>query len=189
MKSSIIIGLTGAFGSGKSTAASFFESKGFKRITLSFFLEEEATKRGYKKITREILQDIGNEWRKKYGIGILARRTLELLRKEKIGKAIIDGIRNIGEIEEFKKEKSFKLITIVSDRKIRFARLTKVERRESITFDSFTKLDYRDLGIGEEKSGLQVAVCMALADVFIENNGTEVEFKEKLERFIEQKIL
>ena len=76
---SLLIGLTGGFGSGKSTAASFFESKGFRKIILSLFLEEEARRRGIYKITRKILQDIGNEWRKKYGGGILAKKALEYL--------------------------------------------------------------------------------------------------------------
>ncbi len=56
-----IIGVAGAFGSGKSTAAEFFEEYGFKKIVLSRFLEDEARRRGTKDITRKILQDIGNE--------------------------------------------------------------------------------------------------------------------------------
>jgi len=183
----LIIGVTGAFGSGKSTAADFFESRGFKKIILSSFLEEETVKRGFKKITRKILQDIGNEWRKKYGAGILARKAIALLKKEEVEKAVIDGIRNVGEIDEFRKHNRFPLLATIADRKVRFDRLAKLKRRESLTWELFTKLDRRDLGLGQKSTGLQVAACQALADVFIENNSDIEEFKNKLEKFLKMK--
>src|SRR3989344_1416919 len=127
---SFLIGINGGFGSGKSTAASFFEPKGFSKIILSSFLEEEARRRGFKKITRKILQDIGNEWRKKFGHGILAEKAVNYIKKEKIKKAVIDGIRNSGEVKKFKKEKNFVLLAIITDKKNRFERLKNLKRRE-----------------------------------------------------------
>lgn len=183
----LIIGITGAFGSGKSTAADFFELRGFKKIILSSFLEEEVKRRGIKKITRKILQDIGNQWRKKYGSGILAKKARELLNKEG-GRAVIDGIRNAGEIDEFRKDQRFVLLAIIADRKVRFERLRKLKRRESLTWDLFTRLDRRDLGLGQRKTGLHVAECIALADYFIDNNNEVDEFKRKLDNFF-KKIL
>ena len=142
----LIIGITGAFGSGKSTASSFFEKKGFTKIVLSSFLEIEAKKRGIKKISRKILQDIGNEWREKYGSGILAKKANQLLKQKNTQRIVVDGIRNLGEIEEFKKNKNFVLVAIVANRKIRFERLRSLKRREELTWDIFEKLDKRDLG-------------------------------------------
>lgn len=182
---SLIVGITGAFGSGKSTAAEFFKSKGFRKIALSSFLEEEAKKRGYKKITRKILQDIGNEWREKFGRGILVKKILEQSQNNKTDKIVIDGIRSIGEIEELRKEKKFILLAIVANRKVRFERVKKIKRRESLTSELFNKLDMRDLGIGEKATGLQVAFCIALADFFISNNMGKKDFIRKLENFLE----
>lgn len=176
---SLIIGITGAFGSGKSTAADFFESKGFHKITLSYFLEQEAGKRGIRKKHRKILQDIGNEWREKFGRGILARKALEYFEKNNIKKAVIDGIRNIGEVEVFSKRK-FVLVAIVANREIRFERVKGKKGREKVTKEIFKKLDMRDLGIGEKTTGLQVAFCIAIADVFISNNRDKKYFEEKL---------
>lgn len=173
----LLIGITGAFGSGKSTAAEFFQSKGFQKIILSLFLEEEAYRKGFRKITRKILQNIGNELREKSGREILAKKALEVLGNKN---GVIDGIRNLGEVEEFRKNKNFILVAVVSNRKIRFERLKKLKRREDLTWDLFTKLDTRDLGIGEEKTGLQTAICIALADVFIVNNRKIEDFKKKL---------
>lgn len=182
-KVSKIIGVTGAFGSGKSTAAVFLESKGFRKIILSVFLEEEAIKRDLE-VTRKVLQDIGNEWREKYGSEILARKALEKISTRESEKFVIDGIRNVAEIEFLRDSGSFKLIAIFSDRKVRFDRLKKLKRREALDWELFEKLDSRDAGVNEKETGLQVDRCIALADYSIENNGSEEEFKIKLEELL-----
>lgn len=176
----LVIGITGPFGSGKTTAASFFETKGFQRITLSSFLEEQLKIDG-KEITRKNLQDLGNLQRSKYGAGVLAKKALEFISQNNIEKAVIDGIRNIGEIEQFKKNSDFTLIGILANRTLRLERLQKLKRREKLTRQLFDKLDYRDIGVGEKETGLQVAVCLSISDYFILNNGEEKEFRQKLE--------
>ena len=180
----ILIGITGGFGSGKSKASSFFELKGFEKIILSSFLEEEAIKRGFKKITRKILQDIGNEWRKKFGHGILAEKAVDYIKRKKIKKAVIDGIRNAGEVERLRKEKNFVLLAIIADKQNRFQRLKNLKRREKLTWEIFKRLDKRDMGLGQKHTGLQVAACQKLADVVIKNNGIPEEFVEKLNSFL-----
>lgn len=42
----VIVGLTGSFGSGCSTVAEILKERGFKVISLSSFLKEEAKNRG-----------------------------------------------------------------------------------------------------------------------------------------------
>lgn len=182
--SPLIIGITGAFGSGKSTAADFLTSKGFYGIILSSFLEEEAKKRGFKNVTRKILQDIGNEWRENFGAGVLAKIAIDFVKKEKKTVVVVDGIRNVSEIEKFQKNSNFILIGIVSDRKVRFERLRKFKRRENLTWKSFKQLDYRDLGVGEKETGLQVAICLSLSDLFFANNKSKEAFIKKLNKFL-----
>ncbi len=185
IKQDLIIGITGTFGSGKSTAADFFTRKGFKKIILSSFLEEDANRRGFKKITRKILQDIGNEWRKKYGSEILAKKALKFLGENR---GVIDGIRNVGEIDEFRKNSNFVLTAILADRRVRFSRLKKIKRREHLTWELFNKLDRRDIGVGQGKAGLQVGTCLAMADIFIDNNSGMDEFKNKLTNFLKHYV-
>ena len=55
--------------------------------------------------TRQTLVDLGNELRSKYGDHILARRTIEILQGKIADLIIIDGIRNLGEVQELKKLK------------------------------------------------------------------------------------
>ncbi|MBI2195676.1 MAG: hypothetical protein HYU48_01370 [Candidatus Levybacteria bacterium] len=180
-----IIGITGAFGSGKSTAAAFFELRGFKKIILSRFLEDEARNRGIKEITRKVLQDIGNEWREKYGVSVLADKVLAKSYSKNFDKVVADGIRNVGEIEKLRNSHSFTLVAILSDRKTRFERLEKLRRRENLTWELFEKLDIRDAGDGERETGLQVDKCISMADYVIENNGSKEEFNKKLKVFLE----
>lgn len=184
----LIIGITGAFGSGKSTASDFLKNLGFAKISLVQFLEEELINRGEKNITRKILQDLGNEWRGKYGAEILANKALALIKQKAMSKVVVEGFRNSLEIDEFRKRSNFKLIGIVVNRKIRFDRLKKLDRREKLNWESFNKLDNRDLGIGEGERGLQVAICLALSDIFIENNRSLNELKNKIQGALKEKI-
>ncbi len=177
-----IIGITGPFGSGKTTASAFFETKGYKVIVLSSFLEEEAKKRKLT-VTRKVLQDLGNEWRKLYGHGILMEKALKGVGKDQ--KAVIDGIRNLGELQVLKKKKGI-LLAIIADRKVRYERLKNLKRREKLTPSLFEKLDLRDIGVNEKITGLQTAFCIALADVFIDSNTGMPDFKKKLETFLKQ---
>ena len=181
-----IIGLTGAFGSGKSTAAAFFKELGFYKIVLSEFLEEEAKKRGTTDITRKVLQDIGNEWREKYGASVLAKKALHEILVGKHEKVVIDGIRNIGEIKYLRNSGNFTLAAVVSDRKTRFERLRKLKRRENLTWELFEKLDARDSGVGERGTGLQVDRCIELANITIKNNRNEEDFKNKLKQVLDK---
>lgn len=183
----LIIGITGAFGSGKSTAAEILETLGCTKISLVQFLEETLVSRGEKKITRKLLQDLGNEWREKYGGGILAKKALALINEKAIGKAVVEGFRNSLEVSEFRKQSNFRLIGIVVNRRIRFDRLKKLVRREKLNWELFNKLDNRDLGIGEGKNGLQVAICLALSDIFIENNRGLGEFRDKIQDALKEK--
>ncbi len=175
-----IIGITGAFGSGKTTAANYFLKKGYTVIALSEPLEKEAIKRKLP-ITRKVLQDIGNEWREKYGSGILAIKALASVKSS--NKIVIDGLRNLGEIEVLRKKDGI-LLAIVADRVIRYERLRKLKRREKLTRSLFTSLDLRDLGVDEKITGLQTALCIALADVYIDSNSDISDFERKLDAFL-----
>ena len=180
----MIIGITGGFGSGKTTATSYLNSEGFKSIRLSDFLEEEAKKRGVLKITRKVLQDIGNEWRHELGSSVLSRKALDLINKSVWTRVVIDGIRNVAEVEELRKNGNFILVGILSIKKTRFERARSLKRRENLTRDLFQKLDRRDMGLGQKKYGLQVRSCLSVADIIITNNGTKEELERKLKSII-----
>ncbi len=181
----LVIGITGAFGSGKTTAANFFEKHGFKKIVLSSFLGEILSKEG-KALTRRNFQDLGNELRRTNSPGYLAEMAIRFIEDNNIEKATVDGIRNLGEIGVLNAKSHLVLLGVVADRKVRFERVRKMEGREELGIEEFESLDKRDLGLTEEiDSGLQVAKCLGLSDYFVESNDEE-RYPKKLEEILKK---
>ncbi len=187
---------------------------GFTAFSLSTVIHEELKERGTQSFTRKTLQDVGDQLRQKFGEDILAKRAIEMLRdssleilsrlnspakgglKQKVSKnfssssfhlpsIIITGIRNPAEVRFFKKIPSFYLIAIKAKRKIRFERVLKRGKPwDPKTWKEFLKLDRRDFGIGQGKSGQQVGRCMKMADYTLTNNKDVVSFYDKIEKLI-----
>ena len=182
----MIIGLTGKNAAGKGELAKHLQSKGFVYFSLSDALREEATKSGLDH-TRDTLISLGNELRKKFGSGILAKRINEKIKKEKAAKKksfVIDSIRNPGEIGELRKNKGFLLVGVVTDEKIRFQRLLKRGRLgDATTFENFRKQEDRENN--NEASGQQLDKCLELADKHISSNGTIDEANKEFDEWMD----
>jgi dephospho-CoA kinase len=179
-----IIGISGAFGSGKSTAAEILQTLGYHKISLSFFLEEELLALG-ESITRKKLQDLGNTWRQQFGRTILVEKALAQAEKNGWDKIVIEGFRNSEEVLYLRKYDAL-LLSLVVNRDTRYARLKDLKRREKLTEKLFEELDNRDLGIGEKEFGLQVAICIAMSDIFIENNGSFQSLETRVKDIIKK---
>jgi len=181
----MIIGLTGTKASGKGVVAEILKKKGFVYFSLSDRVREEAVSRGLTNYKVKDLQNIGNELREKYGSGVLTRKTLELAKKQRKEDMVIDGIRNLGEVEELKKQKDFVLIAVDAPREIRFKRLVKRNRKsDPKTYEEFLEMDKRDLGNEESESGQQVKKYIEAANYKIQNDNTLEELEKRLTRFL-----
>jgi len=175
----MIIGITGTKASGKGILCEILREKGFIYSSTSDRVREEASSRGMENYTIKNLQDIGNELRDNFGLGILVKRTLEKLKNSK--NCVIDGIRNSGEIQELKKQNAI-IIAVDAPDKQRFERLIKRARHsDPKTWEEFLEMEKRDLGKNELTSGQQVSKCMEIADYKIINEGTLEELKTKIE--------
>jgi len=179
----MIIGLTGKNAAGKGELAKHIQSKGFAYFSLSDVLREEATNRGLGH-SRDELINLGNELRKKFGNGILAKKINEKIKKNSKKDFVIDSIRNPGEIEELRKNKGFLLIGVVTDQKIRFQRLLKRRRiGDATTFEEFRKQEDRENN--DESSGQQLDKCLGLADKNISSNGTIDEANKEFDEWVD----
>lgn len=181
MTKRIIIGIVGPPGAGKTTVAKYLTKLGFVDIKLSSFLEKKAEKK-YGRINRESLQDVGNEFRTKYGPAILAKWAIEKAKKGR--KIVVDGIRNIAEINFLKKQDDFCLLGLTANSKRRFKRLAKIKTKTPPDWKEFLRLDARDKGRGQSDSGLQVTKCLKRATYVIENNGTVKSLYQKIDRIL-----
>lgn len=182
----LIIGLVGLPGAGKTTLAEILGHKGFKTITLSSFIKKELEKKNLA-ANRQNLQDIGDELRKKHGADVLAQLAIKEIKKQPIKKAVIDGIRNLAEVERLKKEPAFHLIGMSATPDKRYLRLIKNNHKNNIkNWSDFVHYELREnAGIGKE-SGQQNQLCYLHADHFVTNNGGLTDFQEKVDRLIEK---
>jgi dephospho-CoA kinase len=178
-----VIGITGTIGSGKEVVKEIL-SKNFNcySVSLSSVIQSQFKD----KSDRRTLQDMGNELRKKYGNFILAKLATDYMQKDK-EMIIVDGIRNVGEIDYLKRKfgKKFILVAVDAPREIRWERI-KARAREGDpkTWEEFLELDERDQGSGEPLYGQQVKKCMELADIVFINDGSVQQLNEKINSFI-----
>jgi dephospho-CoA kinase len=173
MKDRIIIGVTGMPGSGKSTFAEVARKLGFKIIVMGDFLRKEAEARKVKP-TSENLGKLMIKIRKEKGEKFLAKLTVKAVKAVKGRKILIDGVRSLAELEEFKYSfPDFKLIAIHAPQEFRFKRISGRARSDDPSaWRNFIKRELRELKVG-------IGSAIALADRIIENSGSLKEFKNK----------
>lgn len=181
----MIIGLVGTSGAGKSTTAKYLKKQNFYYIELSTFLKKEAKKRGIKKITKKLLQDIGNEFRSTYGSSILAQKAYEKIKEKRMKKAVIDGIRSPAEVEYLKKIKGFYLLGISAKPRLRYDRVIASRGKNYIgSYVNFLNIEKRDSHLGNREAGLRVKECLKKASFVIENNSSINELYYEIDRFV-----
>ena len=165
----MLIGLTGKNGAGKGEVAKYLTERSFAYLSLGDVVREEL--RSLRQaLTREGLIRAGKELRAARGPGVLAERVLARLEAGR--NTVIDSIRSPAEVEALRRRPDFVLLAIDAALETRFARV-HARNRES---DPRTLLEFQRLEAEEnreEDSSQQVARAMELAEVLIENNGTD----------------
>ncbi len=171
-----VIALTGMPGSGKSTAGDILNKRGIRLVRMGDAVRLEMESKGLE-INNFTLRNYALEIRQKHGPDYV----LNLVKKE-IEKAfktedtiVLDGVRNMVEITELKKESyATKIIGIVTDRKLRYERM--IERNNSSDIRSAKDFEWRE--IQEFKFG--VPEVLASADHYVLNNSSMAYFEEGL---------
>ena len=177
-----LIGLTGTNGAGKGEAASFFREHGYAYFSLSDVLREELRARGLE-ASRDNLIRTGNELREKFGADVLARRVMERVTAGGAGRAVIDSIRNVCEINTFRAAGGFVLLAFDAPVEMRFNRVAARGRNESAgSLEEFRRKEDEERAGGE--TAQQLEACMSAADHLIVNDGTIEEMRRKLERLL-----
>ncbi len=168
------IAFTGLPGSGKSEAVAVAERQGWTVIRMGDEVRAEAQRREVKP-TDTNLGSIADELRRQAGMDIWARRSLP----SEADRAVIDGIRNIQEVEFFREQlDDFVLVAVHASPSTRYRRLRQRGRSDDATSrQAFKKRDERELRWG-------IGSVVAMADVVIVNEGSLEELREKVERLI-----
>jgi dCMP deaminase len=186
----IILGLTGPFGSGCSTLAEVLkENHGYTSFSLSDFVKkawlEANPDKKIEDASREQLQAVGNNIRKAKGLHALAEMAFNEAQKQKKldDKIIFDSIRNIAEVDFFRKKfHNFYLIAVDCAENYRWLRTQELYKGNQLAFKNDDSRDKNEEGI---EYGQQVALCVDDADILILNDNddmlrTKSAWKERL---------
>jgi len=155
----LIIGLTGAFGSGATfIATEFLEKIGYKKYSLSDVLREEHKKQGGNgSPSRKDLQEFGNTVRENNPAYLAQMLDTEILSKDVESNFVIDSIRNPAEIKYFRdKYPEFILIGLFADYEVRWDR---VKSSYNNSKDSFDADEQKDKGALEPTYGQRISDC------------------------------
>lgn len=176
-----IIGLTGSFGSGCTTAAKYLKSMGFRYFSLSDEIKRIA-KRRFASANRQTYQGLGDSLREKKGPAYLASLIYsQIIRGKGSKKYVIESFRNHHEVLFFKNRiVKFYLINIDAPKQIRWERTKSKYLNEA----EFNRDDERDKGDHQPEHGQHVSKCVDLADIVINNEGSINDLKKKLKRYL-----
>ena len=171
-----IIAFTGMSFSGKTEAVKIAKEKNIPVIRMGDQVWEEVKQRNLE-LNDKNVGHVADEMRKIHGKNIWAKKTVEKIKS--LGKKdtiVIDGIRNIEEIDLFKKKigENFIIIAIdVSDRE-RYKRAKNRGRKDdSNDIEKIKERDQREINWGLKD-------VINNADIMISNEGNLDDFRKKI---------
>lgn len=181
----MIIGLTGTLAAGKGTVAEYLIGRGFQYYSLSDELRLLLREKGIP-ATRDNLTKAGNELRRKYGPHFLAELAIKRLRgAPSVASAVVDSIRNPGEINALRELKDFYMVSVDAPVDIRYERARKRNsERDPKTFSEFLVQEKREMA-GKD-TDQQLAACIKAADFTILNDGDYKKLYKEIEKVLEQ---
>ncbi|GIU70846.1 MAG: dephospho-CoA kinase [Candidatus Nitrosocaldaceae archaeon] len=174
----LIICLTGMPGAGKSTVAKSFTNSCFQVLSMGDVIRREAERRGLEP-TDENLGRIMLELRDKQGLGAVANLVVDEIKDDK-RHVIIDGLRNMKEVEILKQHGRVKVLAIHAPRDKRLEYLRKRNRSDAPkSIEEFDARDKRELAVG-------LGEAISYADAIIMNDSTIDDLKKKAYDIIER---
>ena len=166
--------------SGKSEAVKIAKNLDIPVVRMGDTVWEEVKRQGLA-INDSNVGSVANKMRKEYGMDIWARRTIEKIRSMKVKKClVIDGVRNIEEIDTLKKElgDDFIVVAIEVSDETRYNRAMKRKREDdSLDGDLVKERDRREIGWGINR-------VIASADIVISNENDIEDFQVKIREIL-----
>jgi len=161
-------------GSGKGVFRRMVKSMGYPVMIMGDVVRAEVKLRNLKP-TPENMGKVMLNLRELSGPAAIAKRCIPELEKTDEKVVVIDGIRSLVEVEEFRKHvPDFTLIAIHTNPKTRYWRLFRRRRSDDPKdWKTFMERDLRELKIG-------MGDVISVADHVIVNEGTLTEFRKRI---------
>ena len=173
-----VIGIVGLPGSGKTEVAKVSARLDIPRVRMGDVVLAELKRLG-RRVTERSVGMVAAELRQREGLAAIAKRCLPLIGDAGEGKraVVVDGIRGVAEVEEFRRAfgDRFFLVEVRAKDSIRYSRVSSRRRADDVkTLEKFREKDERELswGLGE---------ALSQADFTVVNEGTLEELRERAE--------
>jgi dephospho-CoA kinase len=177
-----IIAFAGMPFSGKSEAVKIAKDRGIPVVRMGDMVWDEVISRRLE-LSDANVGTIANEMRQTHGKNIWAIKTIEKIKTmDPLGVLIIDGIRNVEEIEVFKKElgQNFVVVAITVSDEIRHQRAMNRNREDDSKDLSLIKeRDKRELGWG-------LGRVIESADITISNDTGIEDFRKEINKKLDK---
>lgn len=165
--------------------------------SLSDELRAEVRFRGLP-VERDVLRSMGHELRLKHGSGILSQRVLDHIAYDlrqgiQSPVTVVDAIRNPAEVRVLRDSlgPDFVLVAIEAPVEAIIARIrARARAGDVIDDDALTKqVLAAEMGVNEPEHGHNIADCIAMADVHIDNSGSEERLRQAVRTFVDEDVM
>ncbi len=172
-------------GAGKDAVREVFRELGFPIVTMGDEVRAEAERKGLPP-TPENLGKTMLRLRSEEGPGVLARRCLPKIEAQSSKTVVVDGVRSLEEVAEFRKEyPNMRIIAVHASPETRFERLVRRNRSDDPDdpddLKTFDERDKRELSVG-------LGNVIASADIMVVNEGAKEAFKQKLRKILSREL-
>jgi dephospho-CoA kinase len=180
IRDKVVVGIAGMPGAGKGVFRRTVQRMGYPVVTMGDVVREEVKRRNLKP-TPQNLGKVMLSLREADGPAAVAKRCIPKLKKATGRIVVIDGIRSLVEVDEFKKHfPIFVLIAIHASPKTRYKRLFRRRRSDDPPdWKTFMERDLRELGIG-------MGSVISVADYMIVNEGTIFQLRQKIMQLMKE---
>lgn len=178
----VIIGITGTIGAGKGAIVGYLKEKKFKHYSAREFIIHETKKRGLS-VNRDTIVETANDLRLQYGPGYIIESLFNQAVANK-SNAIIESIRNLGELEILCIHNNFYLIAIDADQQLRYERIVKRgSETDNVTFEEFLAHEEREMD-SDDPTKQNIKAVVKKADFHVENNGTLEDLHKQIDQIL-----
>lgn len=180
MDDKLVICLAGMPGSGKSIIVEVAKERGYDIVVMGDVIREEAERRRLEP-NPENLGRIMLELRRSEGKAVIAKRCIPKIEETAKSKVVVDGVRSLSEVEEFRESfPKFSFIAVHASPETRFSRVYRRRRSDDPeNWKVFHERDMRELNVG-------LGNAISMAEYVIVNEGELEALKEKVREILKR---